>query len=144
MDGPNTNWLVFERLHTHRDESEQLLLEMIGSCGLHVVSVVFQKGVVASGWELEKILKAMWRLFQDSPARKDVYIKLNTCTVFALCFRPTCWVENEEVAGRTIMVWDNVVKVVQHYQSLCQSKRPQRHSTYKMLIERSHGSTDES
>ena len=108
---------------------------MIGSCVLHV-SAAFQNGVVATGWELEKVLIAMWRLFQDSPARRDVYIKLNTCTVFALRFCPTRWVEKEEVGGRATMVWDNVAKVVQHYRSLCQGKRPLKHSAYETLVKR--------
>ena len=34
----------------------------VGSCGLHVVHGAFKAGVKATGWELEKILKAMWKL----------------------------------------------------------------------------------
>ena len=40
--------------------------------------VAFQTGIKATNWEVEKLLKAMFKLFHDSPARRDLYIKIMT------------------------------------------------------------------
>ena len=37
MDGPNTNWKVYENLKSHRTEKELPQIINVGSCGLHVV-----------------------------------------------------------------------------------------------------------
>ena len=85
MDGPNTNWSVFEKLNAHRENELPQILE-IGSCGLHVIHGAFQTGVKATGWELDGVLKAMWKLFSDSPARRDLYISLSRSVNFPLMF----------------------------------------------------------
>ena len=41
---------------------------IIGSCAPHVVHGAFQTGLCNTGWNLEKILKGMFYLFQDSRA----------------------------------------------------------------------------
>ena len=64
MDGPNTNGSVLEKLKAHRDKNELLQILEIRSCGLHIVHGVFQTGVKATEWELDIILKAMWKLFR--------------------------------------------------------------------------------
>ena len=77
MDGPTTNWAVLKLIQEDRKELEFPLVENIGSCGLHVVSGVLQTGVTESSWPLKKVLKAMWQILHDSPARKDVFVKIN-------------------------------------------------------------------
>ena len=109
MDGPNTNWCVLDKLKLHREKNEVPQLMDIGSCGLHVVHGAFETGVKATGWELGKVLKAMWRLFNDSPARRDLYININRSDTFPLMFSETRWVEDESVAARAIEVWQFVV-----------------------------------
>ena len=42
----------------------------------------FKRVNAAGCWELEKVLKAMWRLFNDSLARRDLYIRLSTSNLF--------------------------------------------------------------
>ena len=84
----------------------------VGSCGRHVVHGAFKTVVKATGWQLEKILKAMWKLFNDSPVRRDLYIKLNQTDEFPLMFCSTRWVEDAPVASRAMAVWKDVVKVV--------------------------------
>ena len=44
MDGPTTNWVVFDKLRQHREENEMPVLFDIGSCSLHVVHGAFQVG----------------------------------------------------------------------------------------------------
>ena len=88
----------------YRDENELPSLLDVGSCGLHVVHGDFQTGVKAAGWELEKVLKAMWRLFNDFPARRGLYIKHSTRNHFPLMFCGTRWVEDSPVAARAMSI----------------------------------------
>ena len=134
MDGPNTNWKVYENLKSHRTEKELPQIINVGSCGLHIVHGAFQTGVKATGWKSEKVLKAMWKLFNDSPARRDLYIQLNTSDVFPLMFCQTHWVEDEPVPIRAIEVWENVVNVIKHFQTLCKSKQPSKNNSYDTLV----------
>ena len=59
MDGPNTNWKVFELLFSYRNEKEWSNLVDLGSCGLHLGHGAFQTGIKATNWEIEKELKAI-------------------------------------------------------------------------------------
>jgi len=88
MDGPNTNWKVLELLHDDRCENDLPSIVNIGSCGLHVIHGAFKTGVEATDWSLNKILKAMWKIFDDSPARRDMYINICECCQFPL---PYVW-----------------------------------------------------
>ena len=42
MDGPATNWSVFEKMSDQRKNDEIPCLENTGSCGLHTVSNALQ------------------------------------------------------------------------------------------------------
>ena len=44
----------------------------------------FQTGIKATNWEVEKVLKAMMKLFHDSPARRDLYMKVTENEKFPL------------------------------------------------------------
>lgn len=55
MDGPNTNWAVFNMIQTKRKEEEKSPLINIQSCGLHIVAGALQTGITSTGWELEKV-----------------------------------------------------------------------------------------
>ena len=134
MDGPSTNWAVLRLIQDARIDDAVPPLEDIDSCGLHVISGALQTGVKDSGWSLKKGMQAMYNLFHDSPARRDLYIKLNESTTFALKFYPTRWVENERVAERALEVWDYHVKVVKQYMVEPVSKRPSNFS-FKTLVE---------
>ena len=65
MDGPNTYLKVFDLLNHHQEEERWSTLINLGSCGLHVVHGGFQTGVKATDWEIEKVLRAMWKIFHD-------------------------------------------------------------------------------
>ena len=134
MDSPSTNWTVLRLIQDARIDDAVPPLEDIGSCGLHVISGALQTGVTDAGWSLKKGMQAMYNLFLDSPARRDLYIKLNESTTFALKFCPTRWVENERVAEIALEVWDYHVKVVKQYMVEPVSKRPSNFS-FKTLVE---------
>ena len=84
MDGPNTNWSVLKLLHEDRCEKDYPNIINIGSCGLHVVHGAFKSGIEATNWYLKKIMKAMWKILDDSPARRDIYIKICEVNEFPL------------------------------------------------------------
>ena len=44
----------------------------------------FKSGIEATNWYLKKIMKAMWKIFDDSPARRDIYIKICEVNEFPL------------------------------------------------------------
>ena len=59
----------------HNDKEYEQLMN-IGSCGLHTAHSAFQTGSKTTTWNLGKIMKAIWQIFHDSPARRDVYTKI--------------------------------------------------------------------
>ena len=93
-----------------------------------------QTGVKATGWELDRVLKAMWKLFNDSLARRELYINLNRSDNFLLMLCQTRWVEDESVASRAINIWTFVVSAINHYESLSKSKRPKNNKSYDLLV----------
>ena len=76
MDSSNTNWSVLTMLHNDRCEKDYPRIIDIDSCSLHVLHGVFKSGVEARDWFLNKILKAMWKIFHGSPARRDTSITI--------------------------------------------------------------------
>ena len=130
MDGPNTNWSVHKKLKNIRSCEKVPQLFEVGSCGLHVIHGAFQSGVKTTGWEIEKNFKGMWRLFHDSPARRDTYITINRSDQFPLMFCQTRWVEDVPVATRALEIWSFVVAVVEHFQALPSSRQPLNNKSY--------------
>ena len=53
----------------------------------------------------------MWELFNDYPARRDLYINLSRSDNFPFMFCQTRWLEDESVASRAIDVWKFLVSV---------------------------------
>ena len=127
MDGPNMNCDVLKCHSQYREEKELAQLVIIGSC-LHVVNGTFRTGMMETDWDIHKVLQAVWKLFDESPARRDVYIKETGSEVFPLHFCKTRWVEDEIVASRAIQIWPDISKVIRHWLSLAKSKQPQNKS----------------
>ena len=106
MDGPSKNWKVYELTQEKRIEDNLSPLENLGSCGLHSVSGALGTVLKCSTWPLKKVFKSMFNLFHDSPARRDIYMNINSSDKFPEKFCPTCWVANEHVAEVAVNVWD--------------------------------------
>ena len=87
----------------------------------------------ASAWKLEKNLKAMWKLFNNSPTQRDLYIQSSTSDVFRLMFCQTCWVEDEPIAIQAMEVCENIMNIIKHFQTLCKLKQPSKHNLYDTL-----------
>ena len=124
MDGPNRDWSILEKLRAHGYKFKLTQISEIASCGLYVVHWSLQTGVKATGWELDRFLKALWKLCDDFPARQDLYIYLNRSDKFSLKFCQRRFVKEESVACQAIKIWQFIVNVVNYYQSLSKLKDP--------------------
>ena len=84
MDGPNINWKIFDLLKSYREDAEWSSLLNLGSCSLLIVHGAFQTGNKATDGEIDKVLKAMWKIFNDSPARRELFIRVGEANSFPL------------------------------------------------------------
>ena len=84
MDGLSVSWNVLDIICAKRKDIEFQQLLLIGSCSQHVLYGVFKNGVTITKWDLGKILKSMFFLFHESPARKVIYIIEGETVVFPL------------------------------------------------------------
>ena len=95
----------------------------VGTCGLHNVHNSFKYGAIASGWSLDKILRAMYKIFDQAPGRRGDYEKLTRGT-YPLQFCSHRWAENKHVSDRAIDIWDDVAIVVNYWNGLKKSQQP--------------------
>ena len=47
MDGPNVNWLIFDKLNGEREKHNQSPLYNTGSCELHSIHAAFETGMIS-------------------------------------------------------------------------------------------------
>ena len=123
MDDPNTSWEVFEKFNTAREPNDDPCLADIGSCSLHNVSGSLNADVTETSWEIDKIMKSMWKLLSDSPARREECLKLSVSGKFPLKFCATRWVENKDTVETAMLVWPDIILLINHFLSLSKSKQ---------------------
>ena len=130
MDGPSTNWKLYDELSKDRANSDPDLPELInvGSCGLHIIHGAFKRGAVATGWHIDNLLRSLWYLFSDAPAKKEDFIKISESKKFPLQFCATRWLEDIAVAERAILIWPDVQKFITQICAGSKSKIPKSHS----------------
>jgi len=111
MDGPSVNWSFVNKFEEklNNDNIKSSLLH-IGSFGLHVINGAFQTGHQVSNWQINSLLKAMYRLFKDVPARRAEYIKVTGKSIFPLKFCQKRWTQNVCVGNRALEILDDVCK----------------------------------
>lgn len=126
MDGPNVNHKFYREYTADRKTMHPEAPDLIdiGSCGLHVVHGAFKRGANATGWKMENILRSLWYLFADSPARRADYTALTGSSKFPLQFCATRWIEDVAVAERALDIWDAVCNYVTAVSSGPKSKIP--------------------
>ena len=107
-----------------RDDNMKQLLE-VGICGLHTVYNAFKHGTKASGWCIDKILKAMYKIFDEASNRRGSYENL-TRGIYPLQFCSHYWAENQVVSDRAIDVWDDLVLVLNYWNGLSKLKQPSK------------------
>ena len=72
VDGPNINRKIYDKLVEERGENEHLPgLINVGSCGLHVVYGAFRSGAQKTKWGVKSIVKALYKLFDGCPAKRE-------------------------------------------------------------------------
>ena len=126
MDGPRVNWKLLKLLCEDREKEDADLPKIlnIGSCGLHVVHGAFCTGCQATEWKIEGLLRALWYLFHDTPARRDDYKQVTGSAMFPLKFCATQWIEDDRVAQRALEIWPHVEKYIKHLVKEPKSKQP--------------------
>ncbi|XP_063766097.1 uncharacterized protein LOC134882380 [Eleginops maclovinus] len=111
MDGPNVNFKLLDLLqkeHAELHGGAQVL--MVGSCGLHTLHNAMKAGF--TGWQIDKLLRALHYLFHNVPARREDYTNITGSSCFPLSFCGHRWVENVPVAERVLEVWTMIQKFV--------------------------------
>lgn len=104
MDGPSTNWKFYEelvKLRNGQDPDIPLLLNL-----------GFKTGAQKIGWNIDSLLRSLYNLFHDAPARAEDFVNITGSTQFPRKFCSTRWLEDAPVAERAIMIWPNIVKYV--------------------------------
>ena len=129
MDGPSTNWNVLNLVNNQLVENGYKNSIEIGSCTLHIVHGAFQTGATKSGWELNKVLKGLYKIFNKSPARRDIYLKEGNSSKFPMKFCETRWIEDKEVAEHA-----SVVATVKYWEGLSKSKKPRNNKSFETLV----------
>ena len=89
LDGLNTNWNILNLASSYLVDNGYKNLIEIGSCSLHTVRGAFQTDATNTGWELNKVLKAMYEIYNESPAWHDVYLKEGSSNKFPIKFCET-------------------------------------------------------
>ena len=84
IDGPSTNWNILQLLQENQKEKEHPAIINIGSCGIHILHGTLKVGMEAADWDVGKVLKSMWHLFHDSPARRETYSRVCKSDEFPL------------------------------------------------------------
>nr|CAD7430698.1 unnamed protein product [Timema monikensis] len=91
-------------------DNEVCSLLNLGTCGLHVVHGSLRTGVESVDWDISSLLRHMYYLFTDSPARRALFTQLTGCTTFPLKFCGVRWLENAKCFQRALQIWDHVIK----------------------------------
>ena len=133
VDGPSVNWALYDELRKHREREELPSLINIGSCGLHIVHGALKTCVTATEWNLKGILKSIYTLLHDTPARRADYISITECDKFPFAYCATRWVEDKKVADRAVEIWPKIKRVVEKWEKLAPSKRP-KGKNYQTVI----------
>ena len=70
-------------------------------------------------------MKAMWKLLNESSARREKYVAPAEITLFSL---PVCghrWCENKDCAEQAELLWDGYVKFLKYLIQLPKLQQPQ-------------------
>ena len=133
-DGPNVNLKFFQLINEERCTAELPSLLNIGTCGLHTIHGSLKAGVKSTDWNTGKILKSMWKLLDESPARREKYEGITESNVYPLQYCGHRWCENEKCASRAELIWVGYVKFIKELRSLPKSSQP-KCSSYNILLD---------
>ena len=84
----------------NRETEQHSPLIDTGICGLHIVHDNLKAGIKSSRQTVGKVMKAMWKLLNESLAQREKYVALAKTNLFPL---PICghrWCKKEDWAER--------------------------------------------
>ncbi|XP_059169593.1 uncharacterized protein LOC131951256 [Physella acuta] len=110
MDGPNVNWSFHDKLNVSMQNDQGVELLNVGSCVLHKVHGAAKAAMEATSWNLDKFLKSLHKLFEDTPARREDFTKATGSSIFPLRFCKHRWLENSNVAQRALELVPSIEK----------------------------------
>ena len=118
IDGQNVNWLLLDLLEKQREQQELPKLLNIGSCNLHVIHVAFKTGFKSTEWNIEKLMKASYSVFPDSPTRRPDYVTVTECENFSHAFSSTNSSKHQKVANILCSIWGDIKKITKYWEAL--------------------------
>ena len=59
-------------------------------------------------WGIDSVLKVLQNLFDESPAKRQDYIKVTRSEMFSLTFCDHRWIEDKKVAERALQIWPHI------------------------------------
>ena len=62
---------------------------------------------------MDLLLRPLYYLFSDSPARRKDYSRITGSKVFPLQFCSKLWIEDVSVAERVVEIWTNICKYIE-------------------------------
>lgn len=108
MEELNVNWKFYSMVKKKLSDEFDSGLINIGSCGLHIIHNSFKAaGVVATGWDVSSLLSSPYRLFKDSPARREDFVNVSSSgsSLMPLKFCNHLWLKNVPVGERAVQIW---------------------------------------
>ena len=70
-------------------------------------------------------MKAMWKLLNECPARREKYVALAETSLFPLPFCGHRWCKNKDCAEQAELLSDSYVKFLKYLITLPKSQQPQ-------------------
>ncbi|GBN53613.1 hypothetical protein AVEN_197773-1, partial [Araneus ventricosus] len=112
MDGPNVNLSFLNKLeeHINNEYPDGKHLIKMGTCGLHVIHGAMKAGLKSVDWDIFAILRNLYYLFKDSPARRADFTRITGCSIFPKKFCAVRWLENSDCIARAIEIVEPVMK----------------------------------
>ena len=129
-DGPNVNLKFIELYVVKRELDEFPCLVDLGTCDLHTGHGGLKNGIKCSGWNTGKLLKALLKLVDESPARRDTYTKVTESEDFPLLYCGHWWCENENCVNQAEMIWSGYIQFIEVLNKRPKSKQPQGKSFF--------------
>ena len=135
MDRPNVNWSVMKDVEDQKFTKDPLSPKLlnVGSCSLHVLHGAYKSAQEATDWDVKSILKAAYKLFQNSSARRSVYLTVNDIdddedededeTVFPKPFCGHRWLENGPALSRLLTLLEKLKNYIVHNNRQAKSKQ---------------------
>lgn len=115
--------LVWSKNAKHRNSQSFRTLEVMDF-------ILFMVAFKKERWKLENLLRSLWQLFHDSPARREDFVTITENRLFPLRFCPHRW-EDIKVAERAFQIWPDVKKFVSSFKDPKKAPKTVSFSTVK-------------